>query len=101
MPDLNTAIRKQLAEIDASMGCTGSLWGADEMQAALFAVLDLHTCHPDHGQGYGPDDDPTEGAYGYMGSVCTTCGTPGEYAIRWPCPTVLAIAKELGIEVSQ
>lgn len=96
MPDLNAAIREHLGPIP-----TVDEWlnWSRRTRSALLAVLDLHACHPDSGQGYGPDDDDTEGAYGYMSSVCTTCGTPGEYAIRWPCPTVRAIATGLGIEV--
>lgn len=58
------------------------------------AVRALH--QPTEGMGYNPDDDPTPGAYGDIARVCTSCGTPGELGVRWPCPTIRALDGELG-----
>lgn len=58
--------------------------------AALRAVLDLHKQHPDEGMGWREDH-----TYGYVGIVCATCGTPDEYGVPWPCPTVRAVAAVL------
>lgn len=82
MPDLNSAIRAKLAEFDASMDTTGSLWGAEEMRSALLAVLDLHN---------GDDEDhlcPAE-IVGYSVQRWHTAADP--------CPTVRTIAERLGI----
>jgi hypothetical protein len=34
--------------------------------------------------------------YTEMDSVCTSCGTAGEYAVPWPCRTVLLLAEAWG-----
>lgn len=34
-------------------------------------------------------------------SVCDRCGTPLEYPVDWPCPTIKALAKGYGIEVQE
>lgn len=84
MPDLDAVIRARLDEFDDSMGRTGSLWGAEEMRAALLAVLDAH-----EPEGVAP-------------TRCSQCldGGPGYEAepAEWPCPTVQAIAQALGVE---
>lgn len=36
-----------------------------------------------------------EGGYGDIDPACTACGTPDEYAERWPCPTVRAVLDAL------
>lgn len=69
------AIRAKLAEYDASMDATGSLWGAEEMRAALLAVLDIHA--------YDASDPIRWG--------CPMCETPST------CPTIQAIARTLGL----
>lgn len=55
-----------------------------EQQTA--AVEALH--QPESGgMGYLPD-----GGYGtFPGPVCSTCGTPDEYGVPWPCPTRAAL----------
>ena len=82
MADLDTAIRAKLAEIDDSMGSTGSLWGAEEMRGAIEAVLDLHRAVQ---EGFTHID---ESAY--------------EAARRWALEeTVRVIAGKLGVEVDR
>ncbi len=76
--NLDAAIRTRLAEFDASMDATGSLCGAEEMHAALTAVLDLH----------GADE----------AGFCQECSD--EFPAAHPCQTVRAIAKALGVEAS-
>ena len=61
--------------------------------AAVRAVLDLHKPYPDEGMGWREDH-----TYGDVGTVCGSCGTPDEYGVPWPCPTVRAIANALGEE---
>ncbi|MFJ9799875.1 hypothetical protein [Streptomyces sp. NPDC101145] len=60
-----------------------------ELEAALDRVRALH--QPTPGAGFGPDDDPTPGAYGHIAQACTSCGTADEFAVRWPCPTIRAL----------
>ncbi|QVQ51316.1 hypothetical protein J4H86_21240 [Spiractinospora alimapuensis] len=50
----------------------------------LDRVRDLH--RPVPGQGYLPD-----GGYGDIAPSCSSCGTPGEYAVPWPCPTIRVV----------
>lgn len=87
--DLDAAIRARLGEFDASMDATGSLWGVEEMRAALLAVLELHDAVDVE------QVEPDGGAV--WGNVCVECGT--ESLGSYPCPTVRAIAEELGVEV--
>jgi hypothetical protein len=54
-------------------------------QAAILAVLDLHKPNP---------------VPGGLGPYCELCRGGYEGCEPWPCPTVLAMAKELGIEVA-
>lgn len=80
MTDLDAAIRARLNEFDASMTATGGLWGAEEMRAAIVAVLDLHRTVED---GF---THITETAY--------------EAGRRWALEeAVAAIAEKLGVEV--
>lgn len=62
---------------------------AETAEAKLAAVRALHQVAA--GVGWNPDDDLTPGAYGDIKQACTTCGTVGEYAVRWPCPTIAAL----------
>jgi hypothetical protein len=50
---------------------------------------------PTEGIGFDCDEDDTPGSYGDIAQVCGTCGTPGEYGVRWPCATVRVIDEEL------
>lgn len=79
MTDLDAAIRKRLALHD-----DGNYFSYDSetIQGAVFAVLDLHKRND-------------------LG-CCTECkeiGLGWDGPARYPCPTVRAIAKGLGIEV--
>lgn len=58
--------------------------------AALRAVLYRHKPCPDEGMGWREDH-----TYGYVGAVCGACGTPDEYGVPWPCPTVRAVEEAL------
>jgi len=58
---------------------------------AVMAVLDLHQPYPDTGLGW------TDGGYDVIPVVCGTCGTPDEYGVPYPCPTVKALAEVLGL----
>lgn len=78
MPDLDAAIRAKLAEYDASMSATGSLWGAEEMRDALTAVLELHA----------------DAARALPGEL--HCGELIDW-VDGGCPTVRTIAEKLGI----
>ena len=51
------------------------------------AIVDLHSS-TDQTRWYGDDDPPEDG----LGIGCTTCGTADEYAVRWPCTTLCALA---------
>ena len=62
--------------------------------AADRKILAMH--QPVEGVGFDPDDDDTPGAYGTVSSACSCCGTPDEYAARFPCGTVRAIAEGYG-----
>jgi hypothetical protein len=86
MTNLDAAIRARLAEYDDSMYRTGSLWGTEDMQAALLAVLDLHQPVP-FGTYLG-DRPPTD---------CSECVAASGVNESWPCPTVRAIAAALGV----
>lgn len=61
---------------------------AEDAKAKLAAVRALHQVAT--GVGWNPDGDSTPGAYGDIEQACATCGTVGEYAVRWPCPTITA-----------
>lgn len=103
MTSLDQRIRERLTSLGneaclGGCGCEDSrciVYGFDEMRVALLAVLDLHKRH-DKGLGYGSRE---EGGYGTVPDVCGECGKIDEYAQKWPCPTVRAIAKALGVEV--
>ena len=58
----------------------------ERRRAIVAAVEALH--QPEHGgMGYLPSGD-----YGtFPGPVCSTCGTPDEYGVPWPCPTRAAL----------
>lgn len=92
MSDVATAIRAKLEreyENEACYGgcgtedCRCNVTGFDEMKAALLAVVDIHT--------------PSELFYG-TGYVCSKCYNGTDVNLPWPCPTVLAIAKGLGVD---
>ena len=91
MPDLDALIRERLDDPKRFLEN-----GIEPLIDAITAVLDLHALRPGGGIGYEPDDGSK---YERMGRVCTSCGPPDEYAVRWPCPEVRAIAAALGIEV--
>lgn len=48
------------------------------------------------GAGHTPDD-PRE-FYGHIASACSSCGTPEEYAVHYPCATVRLLAEAWGWE---
>lgn len=58
--------------------------------AAKREVLAQHGVVPE-GSGYDPDGKGGRYTYGHMSNVCSTCGTPDEYAERSPCGTLLAL----------
>jgi hypothetical protein len=62
---------------------------AARAEAAIARVRAIH--QPTEGLGYDSDEDDTPGSYGDIAQACTTCGTSGEYGIRWPCPTIRAL----------
>ena len=59
---------------------------ADRAEAVIEQVRAMH--RPTEGVGYDCDEDNTPGSYGEIAQVCTTCGTPDEYGVRWPCATI-------------
>lgn len=94
MADLDAAIRAKLEGISTASGdlcdelcgddegesCAHDGW--DDVSSALLAVLDVHAC-----------DDR---------GCCTECRESGlgwDGPVPYPCPTVMEIAKGLGIEV--
>ena len=91
MSGLNTAIRARLTLHDSGEATVPDMrcaYDCETTQAALLAALDLHK----------PVVGVEESSGGLL--LCAECG-PGEdehYKPLWPCPTVGAIAKALGIE---
>ena len=69
---------------DEAMASPFSRWAAESKAKRLIGLL-----HSDNGesQGYMPD-----GSYGDHPHACLTCGTFGEYAVPWPCPTLQLLA---------
>jgi hypothetical protein len=63
--------------------CCGA-YGMQDATGVVRAILELHKPNP-HPSGLGPYCDQCEGGY--------------EGRAMWPCATVLAVAKQLGIEV--
>ncbi|HEY9369925.1 hypothetical protein [Streptomyces sp.] len=61
-------------------------------RAVIARVRDLH--QPTEGMGSNCDEDDTPGSYGRIAQVCTSCGTPGEQGVRWPCPTIAALGDQ-------
>lgn len=61
-------------------------------RTALDRIRAMH--QPVEGLGYDSDEDDTPGSYGDIAQVCSSCGTPGEYGVRWPCPTIRALDGE-------
>ncbi|MER7813769.1 hypothetical protein, partial [Streptomyces sp900116325] len=59
-------------------------------EAAVARVRQLH--RPVEGLGRDSDDNP--GGYGLINQACTTCGTPDELAVPWPCDTIRALNDE-------
>lgn len=57
---------------------------APYLLAVVREVAGLHQPVPD-----GLGDTSTE--YGTVSPACGTCGTHGEYAVPWPCPTARAL----------
>lgn len=69
-------------------------WTLDAATAAVAAVLDVHGCKIDYGQaGWYGMDRPTDGRY------CTECGVVTEYAVAWPCRTVVAVLEANGADL--
>jgi hypothetical protein len=94
MPDLDDAIRAEIGHaVQQIKGCdpdTFTAMAADELSAALFAALDLHK--PFLAE---PTGDPDYTSYQCMG-----CAPVEDWeSVHYPCPTVLAIAEKLGVEV--
>jgi hypothetical protein len=91
MTDLLAAIRERLEIVDSGDFTTYDgrfVYDCEFPQAALFAVLELHR--------------PEPGTLGAVAAVCAHCreGGSGYEAepVLYPCDTVKAIAKGLGIE---
>jgi hypothetical protein len=93
MTDLDVQIRELLDDPKSFLEN-----GIEPLIAAIRAVLDRHALEPGGGMGHEPDDNDI---YGEMSRVCTSCGTPSEYAVLDPCPTKRDIAVALGIEVGR
>jgi hypothetical protein len=91
MPDLDEQIRELIARRPKhfpGMSRPGETYDrykgwSDRSAAAILTVLELHKPNP-HPGGLGPYCEPCRGGY--------------EGCEPWPCRTVLAMAKELGIE---
>lgn len=87
MTDLDASIRAELDDF-----CTDQC--AEMGKAALLAVLDLHIAEQvefidQHGNIS-------------SGPVCEVCGDGGqEPGAMWPCPTRVAIAEGLGVEMEE
>ncbi len=90
MPNLDAQIRERLSDPKRFLEN-----GIEPLIDAITVVLDRHALHPDGGIGYHPDDGSK---YERMSRVCISCGPPDEYAERWPCPEIRAIAAALGVE---
>lgn len=84
-----------MTDLDANLRGAVAYEQDVSLRAALDAVLDLHQ-RRDDGLGYGSREP---GGYGHVPDVCGECGKIDEYAEKWPCPTVRAIAGKLGVEV--
>lgn len=56
----------------------------DRLKEALLGIIGIHHADPDGGMGF------RDGGYGHYDNACATCGTSDEYAVEWPCSTVLA-----------
>ncbi|MEU4256297.1 hypothetical protein AB0B42_00545 [Streptomyces fradiae] len=86
-------LEQALADADTTQlhtdGACEAVQRAETAEAARDRVRALH--QPTPGVGFGPDDDPTPGAYGDIAQACTSCGTADEFAVRWPCPTIRAL----------
>lgn len=96
--------RVTAAQLEAERHTTSRVWdkydlmkaraekaeaGRDIVRARLESVRALH--RPTEGIGYDCDEDDVPGSYGHIAQVCTECGIPGEYGVRWPCPTVQSL----------
>jgi hypothetical protein len=55
--------------------------------AAKRRIVNEHEQVPESLQGFHRD-----GTYGDIVSVCSACGTTGEYPVEWPCTTVRLLA---------
>lgn len=84
MTDLDAAIRAKLDRQHSTMTIDGEFVGdiTGDWQDALLAVLDLHK----------------PGRPGWGCDHCDTGDVGCNVSNDWPCPTVKAIAKGLGIE---
>ncbi|MFB7845486.1 hypothetical protein ACFC34_00420 [Streptomyces sp. NPDC056053] len=66
-----------------------------ELERAQDTIARARALHqPTEGLGFGCDEDDTPGSYGDIAQACTSCGTAGEYGVRWPCPTIRALAEQ-------
>jgi hypothetical protein len=84
--DIDAAIRAKLSPVYTPP------WAMRQYRDALAAALDLH--QPTSNEAWAPGRSEVR-------DVCREC-SPGEddhYDQPWPCATVRAIAKALGIEV--
>ncbi|MEU1284940.1 hypothetical protein [Kitasatospora sp. NPDC005856] len=81
--------RLALAAGQLSTVARENLEHAEQAEGRIAAIRELH--QPVTGYtGWGPDDDPTPGAYGAISQACSACGSE-DNAIRWPCATVRAL----------
>lgn len=78
---------------DEATGCCPGGCVVDAV-SALRAVVECHEAVPTGGMGRLPGGD-----YGPVEPACAACGVPDEYAITWPCPTLLRTATALRITV--
>jgi hypothetical protein len=84
-------------ELDLAEICATNETAAAKAQATIARVRALHQPDPNGRSGYKPDDDDTPGAYGDIAQACQECGS-SDLAIRWPCPTILALDPPAGQE---
>lgn len=57
-------------------------------EGARQIIANIKALHADAGPSQGYDEN---GHYGYLEHCCGTCGEFGEYGVRWPCPTYIAV----------
>jgi len=87
---VNDGFRDTMNEADATLiveavnALPALLDENDRLREALLGIIGMHHADPDGGIGY------RDGDYVHFDNACAVCGTSDEYAVDWPCSTVLA-----------